>query len=404
MRNVSRRNFFFLAGSVALAPRWAFGSVDMGAWSHPYSEVARLERHRVLSAADRYLREQPKTITSAPAPRSAGGPHDFYSEGDYWWPNPKDPNGPYIRRDGESNPANFTAHRELMISLSIQMPALTAAWVLTKKRAYAEHAIAHLRAWFVDPATRMNPNLEYAQAIHGRNTGRSIGIIDTVHLVEVAQAALVLERAGMLAGNDQRGTHTWFADYLNWLTTSKRGHQERDEKNNHGSCWLLQAAGFATYTGDEAVREYCRNRLKAVIFPEQIATNGSLPLELARTKPYSYSLFDLDILGMSARVLSTADDDLWTYKLPDGRGLEACFRFMVPYIRNKKGWPYRQDVEYYDDLPVRQPSLLFAGLAYRKPGYISVWQRLKADSTVPEIIRNHPIRQPLLWIEQQPLH
>lgn len=398
MDKVSRRNFLFLAGSAALAPQRAFGGEGMGAWSHPYSEVAKLERRRVLRAADRYLREQPRTITSTPAPGSAGGLHDFYSEGDYWWPNPKDPNDPYIRRDGESNPANFTAHRELMIRLSIHMPALTAAWALTKKRAYAEHAIAHLRAWFVDPATRMNPNLEYAQAIHGRNTGRSIGIIDTVHLVEVAQAALVLERAGMLAGSNQRATHAWFADYLNWLTISKRGHQERDEKNNHGSCWLLQAAGFATYTGNDAVRECCRHGLKTVIFPGQIAPNGSLPLELARTKPYSYSLFDLDILGMSAHVLSTSGDDLWTYKLPDGRGLEVCFRFMVPYIRDQKSWPYRQDVGWFNDLPVRPPSLLFAGLAYSKPGYLSLWERLDPDSTVPEIIRNHPIRQPLLWM------
>jgi len=398
MSNVSRRNFLFLVGPAALAPRCAFGSADMGAWSHPYSEVAKLDRHRVLSATDQYLKEQPKTITSVRASRSTGGLHDYFSEGDYWWPDPKNPNGPYIRRDGESNPANFTAHRELMIRLSIQMPALTAAWLLTKKREYADHAIAHLRAWFVDPATRMDPNLEYAQAIHGRNTGRSIGIIDTVHLVEVAQAALVLERAGMLVGSNQKGAHAWFADYLHWLTTSAHGQEERDAKNNHGSCWLLQAAGFATYTGNNAAREYCRHRLKTVIFPGQIAPNGSFSLELTRTKPYSYSLFNLDILGMCAQILSMPADNLWTWKLPGGRGLEVCFRFMVPYIENKKSWPYHPDVEYFNDLPVRQPDLLFAGLAYEEPGYILLWQRLKADPTVPEIVRNHPIRQPLLWI------
>jgi len=93
-----------------------------------------------------------------------------------------------------------------------------------------------------------------------------------------------------------------------------------------------------------------------------------------------------------------------TWELPDGRGLKVCFGFMVPYIESKKAWPYPPDVEYFNDLPVRQPDLLFAGLAYRKPGYISVWQRLKDDPTVPEIIRNHPLRQPLLWIEPQPLY
>ncbi|HTV03763.1 MAG TPA: alginate lyase family protein [Acidobacteriaceae bacterium] len=398
MHTLTRRNFLFLAGSAALAPRLAAAS-RLGPWNHPYAELSHVERARVLSAAQEYLHQQPRTITSVPAPRSAGGLHDYYSEGDYWWPNPANPSGPYIRRDGESNPANFIAHRELLIRLSIQMPALTAAWLLTQRRDYADHAIAHLRAWFVNPATRMNPNLEYAQAIQGINTGRSIGIIDTVHLVEVAQAAIVLNRFGMLTGPAQEGTRAWFTSYLKWLTTSQRGHQERDKRNNHGSCWLLQASGFATYTGNYQVREQCRTRLTTILFPNQIAADGSFPLELARTKPYSYSLFNLDILGMSAHILTTPADNLWTFTLPGGRGLQACFRFMAPYIRNKKSWPFRHDVQYFNDLPVRQPSLLFAGFAYQQPGYLALWQSLNPDPTVPEIIRNHPIRQPLVWIK-----
>lgn len=120
MPNLSRRNFVFLAAAATLASRSVFAA-DKGSdiLSHPYSEVETFDRHRVLTAAERYLRQQPRTITSVPALRSAGGLHDYFSEGDYWWPNPKDPKGPYIRRDGESNPANFTAHRDLLIRLSI---------------------------------------------------------------------------------------------------------------------------------------------------------------------------------------------------------------------------------------------------------------------------------------------
>jgi hypothetical protein len=369
-------------------------------WAHPWEELTRHERPRVLRLARQYLREAPKTITSAPAPRSAGGLHDFYSEGDYWWPAPANPNGPYIRRDGESNPDNFVAHRELLMLLSIQVPALVAAWLLTKDRAYSEHAIAHLRAWFITSSTRMNPNLEYAQAIHGIDTGRSIGIIDTVHLVEVAQSALILQRAGGISIPDRDGVHAWFSEYLEWLTKSDRGVQERNQKNNHGSCWLLQAAEFATYTDNTLVRDDCRSRFKNILVPEQIASNGSFPLELARTKPYGYSLFDLDILGMCAQVLSDRKDDLWTYRLADGRGLNFAFRFMFPFIEDKSKWPYRHDIEYFNNLPVRQPSLLFAGLAYRCPQYLDLWQRLEPDPTVPEVIRNHPIRQPLIWLSQ----
>jgi hypothetical protein len=152
-------------------------------------DLAAIERPRVLRAADKYLNEAPVTVTAAASPRSAGGKHDFFSEGDYWWPDPANPKGPYIQRDGMTNPDNFVEHRRAMIRLSLAVPALAAAYKITRDRKYAEHAAGHLRAWFVDEATRINPNLQYAQAIQGRFTGRGTGIIDTLHLVEVARAA-----------------------------------------------------------------------------------------------------------------------------------------------------------------------------------------------------------------------
>jgi hypothetical protein len=365
---------------------------------HPRRAVQRVERERVVNAALRYLQEQPETIVTSPAPRGAGGLHDYFSEADYFWPDPKNPDGPYINRDGESNPGNFNTHRLLLIRLSIQAPALVAAWVLTKRHDFAAHAAAHLRAWFIEPATRMNPDLQYAQAVHAVSTGRSYGIIDTLHLVEVAQAAVVLHNGGALSEPDWLGTRNWFTEYLGWMQTSEPGRKERDAKNNHGSCWLLQAAAFAMLTGDDSVVRECRGRFKSAIIPTQIAPDGSFPLELARTKPYGYSLFNLDALGMLAHVLSSGLDNQWDYTQSDGRGVANCFHFMAPFIANKQSWPYHHDVQYFDDLPVRQPSLLFAGLAYRKQEYIDLWARLDPDPTVPEVIRNHPIRQPLLWL------
>src|SRR3989475_8700375 len=207
------------------------------------SDVADFDRARVLKAANQYLSEKPITVTASSSPRSAGGPHDFFSEADYWWPDPKDPNGPYIQRDGMSNPDNFVEHRRALMRLSVQVPALVAAWRLTKDKRYAQHAAIHLRAWFLDERARMNPNLQYAQAIHGRVTGRGTGIIDTVHLVEVARAISAIEDAAQ--SRDERDTvHRWFADYLTWITTHQYGKAEREATNNHGTCWALQAAEF----------------------------------------------------------------------------------------------------------------------------------------------------------------
>src|SRR5215472_8679687 len=316
MSRLSRRDF---CGAVAAFA--ATGAKSL--WSLPASlvpDIATMDHERILHAANEYLPESPITITSYSSPRSAGGPHDYFSEADYWWPDPKNPSGPYIQRDGMSNPDNFTAHRHALIRLSVQVPALTAAWLLTRENRYAKHAAKHLRAWFLEAATRMNANLQYAQAIHGVTTGRGTGIIDTIHLVEVVHAIPFLEESGAISRLEIRGLRGWFDAYLDWMTTSKNGQEERDAKNNHGTCWLIQVAEFAAFTTNRELSEFSRTRFKAVLVPEQIAANGSFPRELSRTKPYGYCLFNLDVMATVCQILSTPEDNLFFYALPDGRG------------------------------------------------------------------------------------
>jgi hypothetical protein len=374
----------------------ALASLACAAQAQP-PDIATLDRQRILQAADAALAQAPVTITAFSSSRSSGGLHDFYSEGDYWWPDPAHPGGPYIQRDGLTNPDNFVAHRRALLGFSVQVPALVAAWKISGERRYAQHAAAHLRAWFIDPATRLNPNLQYAQAISGKTTGRGIGIIDTVHLVEVARAIEVLQTSDVLSAVEQGQIKRWFTDYLRWLTTSKNGQEERDAKNNHGSCWLLQVAAFAHLTGDQQLLAYARERFKTVLLPTQLAADGSLPLELKRTKPYGYALFDLEASAALCQILSTPQDNLWTYATPDGRSMAKAVAWMAPYIRDKGKWPLPPDVMYDKEWPMRQTSLLFAGRALGKPDYLALWASLPADSTVEEVIRNFFIRQPVLW-------
>ena len=364
----------------------------------PATTLGELERARVLAAADAALDEAPVTVTAARAERSAGGPHDFYSEGDYWWPDPEHPGGPYVRRDGLTNPDNFTAHREAMRRLGRIVPDLASAYLLTGDDRYADAALRHLDAWFVDPATRMNPNLLYAQAISGRVTGRGIGIIDTVHLVEVARAVEVLAREGALSETEVAPIRMWFADYLDWMTTHPYGIDERDHGNNHSTAWALQAAAFARLASDEAVLADVRQRFKTILIPEQMNAEGGFPDELGRTKPYAYSLFNLDMFAGVAQAASTPDDDLWTFETPDGRGLALGLDFITPYVADKSAWPLPPDVQYWDDWPVRQPALLFGSVELDRPGLATLWAAQDPEPTEDEVIRNLPIRRPLLWL------
>jgi hypothetical protein len=365
----------------------------------PTIDVKQLDRDRVIAVAEKYVAEQPITVTASRNPRGAGGVHDFSSEGDYWWTDPKNPDGPYIQKDGQTNPDNFVAHRHAMVRMSRQVATLTAAYRITGDDKYARHGIDHLRAWFVDEPTRMNPNLQYAQAIKGISTGRGIGVIDTLHLVEPARAALVLKQAGVLKGDDLAGIQQWFADYTTWMTTSKNGTDEMKAENNHGTCWVLQVAAFASFTGDEEKLAMCRKRYKAVLLPNQMAPDGSFPRELKRTKPYGYSLFNADAMAAVCWILSTPQDDLWKYETPDAKSMCKGVAWIAPYIADKSKWPYKPDVMFYEFWPVRSPVLLFGGIKCDRPDWLETWRKLDADPTNDEVLRNLPIREPVLWLD-----
>ena len=395
MTQLSRRAF--CCQTAACLAQVAFADAPQSTYA--YSLVARTDRARIITAATKYLELPPRTITSYPSPRSPGGLHDYFSQADYFWPDPQNPDGKYINRDGQSNPNNFNDHRKAMIALSVRIAALTAAWVLTGARRYGQLAGDHLRAWFINPDTRMNPNLEFSQGVHGVSTGRSYGIIDTLHLVEVARAASILDSdSAILTKTEQQALKNWFRTYLHWMKTSEKGIAERDAANNHAVCWALQAAEFARLINDRETREAVRTQYETLFVPGQMALDGSFPRELARTKPYSYSIFNFDTMATLCQSLEGDAPSLYRFVLPDGRGICKAAAFLYPYLRDRGMWPYRQDIEHFESLPVRSPGLLFAGLACNQNDYLKLWASMNPDPTDPEIIRNYPIRQPLLWV------
>lgn len=355
-------------------------------------------KDEILKSAEINIKDHPVTVTAFRSERSAGGIHDFYSEGDYWWPDIINPNGPYIQRDGQSNPENFVAHRHAMIRFSTLVGNLTSAYLLTKDIKYIDAALVHIRAWLVDEETKMNPNLLYAQAIKGITTGRGIGIIDTIHLIEVVQSLIQMEKLGLLSEEDKEGTKRWFTEYLTWLTTHPNGIKEMNALNNHGTCWIMQAAIFAKYTDNKEVLEFCSNRYKTVLLPDQMERDGSFPRELRRTKPYGYSLFNLDAMATICQILSTDDDNLWIYTTPDGKNIQKGFDFLLPFVTDKSSWRYQTDVMYWDEWPVAQPFLFFGAIGLKNETYIEVWKTLEHFPVNDEVIRNLPVRNPLIWL------
>lgn len=355
-------------------------------------------KQQILAEADWAMKQSPITVTAESSPRSAGGKHDFFSEADYFWPNPFNPDGPYINRDGETNPNNFLAHRKAMIRFSTIIGALASAYHLTHDEKYVKQAVVHLKAWFVNPETIMNPNLSFAQAVKGSSTGRSWGIIDTIHFMEVAQGIMVMEKAKSFDVQSLTTIKKWFADYMLWLNTSKNGVAEKTSQNNHSACWVMQVASFAKLCNDQPMLDSLRLRYKTVLLPKQMATDGSFPLELARTKAYGYSIFNLDAFTMICQILSTQKDDLWKFETTDGKSIQKGINYLYPFVADKSKWMLKPDVMFWENWPVAQPFLVFGAQAYQNQNWFNTWKKLDLKPTNEEVIRNLPIRHPLIWM------
>lgn len=310
-------------------------------------------RTELAYEADICLTHPLYSVTFSESRAVSGNPHDYYSEGPYWWPDPKNPGGPFIRRDGEVYPGRLNRHEEEMIRLVNDVYLLSCAGYLLNRRECAARADELLRCWFLDEKTLMNPHLNYAQAIFGHTDGRGIGIIDTVHLIRLIAA---LEYFSMCDGSGQTldGLRDWFAAYLHWMDTSKNGIEERDYKNNHAAWWNAQAASYAAFVGDDSMLGRCYERFTAVTLPSQQAEDGSFPLELARTKSLSYSMYVLDACAVTAEVAYRHGVDLWNRELENGRGMAKALDFILPYYMNPSLWQYRQITPYHGN-----PSVAF---------------------------------------------
>jgi len=364
--------------------------------------VAEIERERILKLANVALSMKPPTITDSIATNSLGGLHDYYSQADYAWPNPEKPDGrPYVIRDGESNPNTFTAHRLALRKMKTGVAALAAAYALTGDEKYVEKSRELLSVFFLNEQTRMNPNLQFAQVVLGDSAGTPYGIIDTLHLAEVAIAIPFLEKSPSFPPSVAQGLKQWFGDYTRWITTATNGVSEMNSLNNHSiACWV-QLASFATLTRDFELLGQARRRFKGVLFPGQMSTNGSFARELARTKPYGYSIFQADNIATLCVLLSSPNEDFWQFTLPDGRTPRRAVDFIYPYLADKTQWVIdgrHRDIMHWESWPVRQSCLVFAWAEFGDQKYCDLWRKLEADPIDLEVCRNLAITQPLLWL------
>jgi hypothetical protein len=314
--------------------------------------------------ADEALHAGPYSIVNKGITPPSGDKHDYMSMAPYYWPDPSKPAGaPYIRRDGERNPEirKVPDHR-VMDEMAGTVETLALAYYFTGNEAYADKAAIVLRAWFIDPPTRMNPNLQFAQAVSGVNTGRGTGLIESRSLARVVDAIGLLAGSKAWTAEDQHGLEDWYSSFLKWMLESKNGQAESAAKNNHGSHYDVQITSFMLFLGkrDEAKKVIETARTKRI--DRQIEADGTQPLELVRTRSWGYSIFNLGALMDLGTLGDELGVDLWHYKNPNGAGIRTALDYLIPFDLDGKKWPHQQ----IGGWPPQQlnPLILRAALKY----------------------------------------
>jgi Alginate lyase len=315
---------------------------------------------RVRREADKALQAKPVSVMDKTKTPPSGDKHDYLSLGPYFWPDPAKSDGlPWINRDGEVNPASREGNdHDTLEKTCSQTYTLALGYYFTGHEPYAEKAAALLKVWFLDPATKMNPNLNFAQGIPGRMDGRGTGIIDTQVLIRVADSIGLFEGSRAWTPELRHGMEQWFGAFVQWLLTSKNGTDEAKSKNNHGTWYRAQVAAYALAAADTATARQQAEHGRALI-ASQIEPDGSQPLELKRTKSYSYSMFNLQAHFILAELGRRVGVDLFGYRTGDGRSLRAALDYVTPYFNGAKPWPGKQIKE------VRQPDEELAGMLRR---------------------------------------
>jgi hypothetical protein len=291
--------------------------------------------------ADASLKIKPLSVMYKTGTPPSGNKHDYMSLSIYYWPNPTSADGrPYVNRDGEINPERNSDYYDAA-SLSRMISSvgtLSLAYYIFDDDIYGKRAAELLRTWFIDPTTRMNPNLQYAQAVPGKNDGSPSGIIETVRLLELVDAVSFLGPP-VWSPFEQEALRSWFRAYLEWLQSSPNGQAEAKAKNNHGTWYDAQVSAYALFIGDTVLPlEILKSSAPARI-ASQIETDGRQLQEIRRTKSLNYSLYNLEAFISLALLGDHVGVDLWSYSTPDGRSIHKALDFVTPYLTSEK-WPY----------------------------------------------------------------
>lgn len=382
-----------LIGSPALAQTLnLFRLSDLEEAKSAYLENGKYEKeiNSLISLADEAMKVKFYSITKYKAPKAEGATiNDYISDSPYWWPVEDEPDAPYIRKDGERNPDRFMDHKAEVAKFYKGVFALVFASYFTGNTEYAEKANSLLKVWFIDEATKMNPNFKFSQLIRNRTKLRGVGIIDGRRFATLTEAIILLHQSGQLNNEVFEGIKNWYSELLTWLTTSYQGLDEKDRGNNHGTWWSFQVAAASNLLQDMKQMEMLDSYSKHYLLDNQIDENARQPMEEERTRSLSYSAFNVTAHTYLNSVLLKNKIDNWNYVNENNATLINVVEYLLPFVQEPSSWEIEQIAQMNNSDPL---FLGFAGLHIDNKKYLEIYNEL---SRFDESSLNKPTFDPI---------
>ncbi|MBE1444648.1 alginate lyase family protein [Paenibacillus sp. OAS669] len=325
--------------------------------------------NQLRKEADLALKTGPFSVVHKQSTPPSGDKHDYMSMAPYWWPDPGKPDGrPYIQKDGQTNPERATNRYDAtrLGNMASAVETLALAYYLTGHEPYGEKAAMLLRVWFLDEETRMNPNMNFGQSVPGRTDGRKEGVLDSRHFLTTSDAAALLAGSPNWPDKDMAAYKSWVKEYTGWLKVNKLALEEKAAKNNHGTWYDAIYTGLTLFIGEkDAAAAYLRETVPKRV-AAQIQPDGSMPLEMSRTRSFHYPVFNLEAFSMLALYGSKVGFDAWNYQTADGKSIHQAYQFLVPYF-NGKPWE-REQIKAENESEFAS-YLREAAVVYKDPSY-----------------------------------
>ncbi|HET9572016.1 MAG TPA: alginate lyase family protein [Bacteroidales bacterium] len=342
-----------------------------------YNEAYKM----LIDSANADLLKPNPTVMDKPKAPASGDKHDYTSLSRYYWPNPNSPDGlPYISRDGESNPELNSYDRNRLGNMCNSVANLSLAYYLSGNKAYATKAVSILNTWFINPLTKMNPNLNYSQMVPGlfEGKGRPAGLIDSYSFITLVDAVTLLNSSKMIPGKDYKQIKSWFAQLTQWMLTAENGIKEGEGSNNHAVAYDAQVAMYAHFAGNDSLTEKIVKAFPTKRLATQIQPDGSQPRELTRTIAFHYSVYNIvhimDMCDIASRI------GVKLYHTENG-AIDRAFGWLIPYLGKPETFPYKQ----INDWRTVEKSLaqqIYRASAYSKDErYPNIYNKFKG---VPE--------------------